>query len=140
MTSRPFWLPLFAAWGVALAATLGALFVGEVLGQTPCSLCWYQRICMFPLVAILGIGAYRADPAALLYAAPLAAAGALIAAFHNLLYFGIIPEAIEPCGKGPSCKSAAMTIFGGIPLPSVALVAFAAILILLFIGYRRTSR
>ena len=36
------WVPLFAAWTTALASTLGALFIGEVMGQTPCDLCWHQ--------------------------------------------------------------------------------------------------
>lgn len=31
---------LFIAFLTALVATLGALFIGEVLGQTPCMLCW----------------------------------------------------------------------------------------------------
>ena len=48
-------LTLTAAFLIALAATLGALFIGEVLGQMPCTLCWYQRIAMFPLVPILGL-------------------------------------------------------------------------------------
>ena len=48
-------LLLTTAFLIALAATLGALFIGEVLGQMPCTLCWYQRIAMFPLVPILGL-------------------------------------------------------------------------------------
>ena len=32
--SRTWWL-LLAAWLVALSATLGALFIGEVMGETP---------------------------------------------------------------------------------------------------------
>ena len=55
------WLWLMAAWGVALAATLGALFIGEVMGMTPCLLCWYQRIFMFPLALILGMAAFAED-------------------------------------------------------------------------------
>ncbi len=51
------WLWLMAAWGVALAATLGALFIGEVMGMTPCLLCWYQRIFMFPL-ALIGVSSF----------------------------------------------------------------------------------
>lgn len=34
------WLILFAIWLVALVSMLGALFVGEVLGQAPCNPCW----------------------------------------------------------------------------------------------------
>ena len=32
---------------------LGSLFFGEVMKLPPCTLCWYQRICLFPLVVIL---------------------------------------------------------------------------------------
>jgi disulfide bond formation protein DsbB len=63
---------LTAAFLIALAATLGALFIGEVLGQMPCTLCWYQRIAMFPLVPILGLSLWRGDGMARTYGLPLA--------------------------------------------------------------------
>jgi len=58
---NPAWIWLFSAWVVALAASLGALFIGEVLGQEPCNLCWYQRIAMFPLAFILGLACLYND-------------------------------------------------------------------------------
>ena len=61
-------LTLTAAFLIALAATLGALFIGEVLGQMPCTLCWYQRIAMFPLVPILGLSLWRGDGTGRTYA------------------------------------------------------------------------
>lgn len=122
------------AWATAVVATLGALFVGEVMGQTPCGLCWYQRIAMFPLALLLGIAAYRGDTEARIYALPLAVIGGAIAAFHSLLYAGLVPETIEPCGAGPSCASADMTILGGLPLPFLSLAAFAAITVLLLLS------
>ncbi len=36
----PGWGWLSAAWAVALVSTLAALFIGEVMGMTPCQLCW----------------------------------------------------------------------------------------------------
>ncbi|MFC3631776.1 disulfide bond formation protein B [Paracoccus angustae] len=66
---------LLFAFLIALGATLGALFIGEVLGQMPCVLCWYQRIAMFPLVPILAIGLWREEGAVRLYALPLVLAG-----------------------------------------------------------------
>jgi disulfide bond formation protein DsbB len=129
--------PLYAAWVVALAATLGALFVGEVMGQVPCVLCWYQRIAMMPLAVVLGIAAFRADWGVRVYALPLAIVGLAVAAFHALLYAGIVPEAIEPCGAGPSCASAEMTIFGGLPLPYLSFGAFAVIILLLVCRFDR---
>lgn len=121
-------LPLLAAFVVALSATLGALFIGEVLGQMPCTLCWYQRIAMFPVVPILGLSIWRADGMARLYGLPLALAGLALALWHSALYAGVTPQAIAPCTKdGPSCTDQAQVIFG-LPIPYLSLAAFAAIL------------
>ncbi|HMM73025.1 MAG TPA: disulfide bond formation protein B [Rhodocyclaceae bacterium] len=127
-----FWL-LFA-WMIAVAATLTALFIGEIVGQTPCNLCWFQRIFMFPLAIILGIAAFRSDSSIKFYALPLVGLGAAIALFHTLIYFGLIEEAVIPCTRaGPSCAGEAMTILGSVPLPLASLIAFAAIGGLLFL-------
>lgn len=131
------WSLMFAAWLVALASTLGALFIGEVMGQAPCNLCWFQRAFMFPLVIILGVACYRSDAAAWIYGFLTAVAGGLIAAFHSLLYFGIIPKEIEPCGAGPSCSSPDMLTLGQVPIPILSLLGFTAIIGLLLFARRR---
>ena len=124
-------LALFAAWAVALIATLSVLFIGEVLGQTPCVLCWYQRAFMFPLAVILGIAAWRADFTIRIYAIPLAIIGAGIALWHLGLFMGLIPEAIQPCtADGPSCTDENQ-LFLGMPIPLLSFAAFSAIIILL---------
>ena len=124
---------LFAAWLVALVSTGGALFIGEVLGQAPCDLCWFQRAFMFPLAVVLGLAALRGDRSVRPYALALAAIGFAVAAFHTLRYFEIVPEAIRPCtASGPSCSSAGMVI-AGIPIPVLSLIAFTAIAVLLSI-------
>jgi len=133
------WGRLFAAWIVALAATAGALFIGEVMGQAPCNLCWYQRAFMFPLAVILAVATFREDTGVWRYALPIAVLGGLVAAFHSLLYAGIIPEAIKPCAaSGPSCSSADMTILG-LPLPYLSLAAFTAVAALLVPTRRKLS-
>lgn len=133
------WILLLLAWGIALAATLGALFVGEIMGQAPCVLCWFQRAFMFPLAIILGIAALRSDAGIWRYALPLSSVGGLIAAYHTLQYFEIIPTPIVQCGVGPSCGGAGMTILGGVPLPLLALGSFAAITVLLFLLRKRVT-
>lgn len=126
------WLTM--AWIAALIATLSAIFIGEVLGRTPCVLCWYQRIFMFPLVLVLGVACYRGDLGAWRYALPLAGVGAGFAAYHTLLYWRVIEPEIVACSAEASCSGAAMAIFGSIPLPLLSLLAFALILIsLLFV-------
>ena len=123
---------------MALAATAGALFIGEIMGQVPCHLCWFQRVFMFPLAVILGIATFREDGGIWRYALPVAVIGWLIASFHSLLYAGILPEAIKPCAQGPSCSGADMTILG-LPLPYLSLAAFTAIAVLLIPVSRRKS-
>ena len=122
---------LFAAWAVALIATLSVLFIGEVLGKAPCILCWYQRAFMFPLAGILAIAAWRADFGIRIYAIPLAIIGAGIALWHLGLFTGFIPEAVQPCtADGPSCTDENQ-LFLGVPIPLLSLAAFAAIIFLL---------
>ena len=73
---------LWLAWLVALAASLAVLFIGEVLGQTPCSLCWFQRAFMFPLAVLLGFGLWWRDITIARYGVVLAMAGAAVALWH----------------------------------------------------------
>jgi len=134
------WLALCAAWLVALVSTLSALFIGEVMGQTPCVLCWFQRIFMFPLALILGLAAWRNDMSIWKYGLPLAVTGWLIAAYHTLLYFGVIPEPIKPCtATGPSCSGDGMMLWSFVPIPLLALVSFSLICALLRVSRERTK-
>ncbi|NMZ67958.1 disulfide bond formation protein DsbB [Pseudomonas peli] len=132
------WGLLLAVWLLALTATLAALFIGEVMGKTPCVLCWFQRIFMFPLAVMLTIACYRADFAVWLYALPLAVIGWAIALYHCLLFMGVIPGNLKPCNAGTSCSGADMLIFGSVPLPLLSLAAFTAIVLLLALIRRRT--
>jgi disulfide bond formation protein DsbB len=132
------WIWLMAAWSIALAATLGALFIGEVMGMTPCLLCWYQRIFLFPLALILGMAAFAEDRRGAVYALPLALAGVALAAYHSALIAGWVPQWWVPCGAGPSCSEQSLEILGGVQIPWLSLVAFLAIVILLLVYLRKT--
>jgi len=128
---------LFGAWLIALCGAGGALFIGEVMGQAPCVLCWHQRAFMFPLAVILGVATFRSDVDAWRYGVPLAGIGGLIAVYHALLYFEFLPKNIEPCGAGPSCSDANMTILGSIPIPLLSLGSFTLIVAMLLLARRR---
>lgn len=134
-TSQEGWALLFGAWVIALVASLGAIFIGEILGQDPCNLCWYQRIAMFPLAIILGLACLYNDFSIRRYALPLTIIGSAIALWHTLLYVGLISEAIVPCSvDGPSCTGANMTVLGWIPLPAVSLACFVLVTLLLIVN------
>jgi disulfide bond formation protein DsbB len=132
------WAWLSAAWAVALVSTFAALFIGEVMGMTPCQLCWYQRIFMFPLAVILGMAAFGNDRRGAVYALPLALGGAAVAGYHTALVAGWVPQWWIPCGAGPSCSDQRLVILGDIQIPWLSLLAFTAIVALLLVYLRRT--
>jgi disulfide bond formation protein DsbB len=78
-------LRLWFAAAVGVTATLGSLYYSEIVGFVPCTLCWYQRICMYPLAVILPIAAARGDEGVRRYVTPLAVVGAGISAYHYLV-------------------------------------------------------
>ena len=134
----PRWTVVFVAWVIATVSTLGALFLGEVMGYTPCVLCWYQRIAMFPLVLVLAAGLFPFDPRVVRYALPLALAGLGLAAFHLALVAGWMPEQVRPCQQGVPCSDLQVVWFGFVSIPLLSLAAFGAIVALLLFS-RRTG-
>lgn len=126
------WNLLFACWLIALVATLGSLFFSEVMERTPCVLCWYQRIAMFPLVLIFTVGLFPLDTRCTRYAWPIALAGALVALYHCLLYLGVLPEGMQTCTQGVSCADVKIEIYGFLTIPLLSLGSFLLILALLF--------
>ncbi len=125
------WLLIFSSWLVATLSTLGSLFFSEVMDLVPCILCWYQRIFMFPLVIILLVGLYPLDKRVVNYALPIAVIGLLFTLYHCLLFFGLIPENLQPCSQGVSCSDDSMELFGFLPIPLLSLASFSLIIILL---------
>ena len=124
-------LKLYLAWFVALVATAGSLFFSEVMKLPPCVLCWYQRIAMYPLVWLLAVAIVKKSSEIKTIAVPFAAIGLAISAYHNLLYYKLIPESITPCTSGISCTSRQIEWFGFVTIPLLSLCAFSLILALI---------
>ncbi|MDO9225305.1 MAG: disulfide bond formation protein B [Pseudomonadota bacterium] len=136
----PGWTLIFLAWLLATASTLGALFLGEIMGYTPCLLCWYQRICMFPLVLVLAAGLFPFDPKVIRYALPLALSGWLLAVYHLALVGGLIPENLQPCRQGVPCSDLQVVWFGFINIPLLSVLAFSFIVAMLLATHFKGSK
>ena len=117
----------YVVWLIALLSAIGSLFFSEVMLLPPCVLCWYQRIAMYPLVIIVAVGIIGRDVRMRLYALPFAAAGLGISIYHNLLYYGVLPESIAPCAEGVPCNAVQIELLGFITIPLMGLLAFALI-------------
>lgn len=138
--SNPYWSTLFLCWLIAALSTTGSIFFSSVMEFVPCILCWYQRICLFPLVVILGAGLLSFDKHVVKYSLPLALIGWATALYHTLLYSGIIPKSIQPCSQGVSCTEEYIDLFGFITIPMLSLLSFSVIIILLLILHRRITK
>lgn len=139
-TSNTNWTILFLCWLLVSVSTTISLFFSYVMEFAPCVLCWYQRICLFPLVIILAVGLFPLDKRVVKYALPLTIAGWLTAAYHTLLYSGIIPENIQPCAQGVSCTEEYINLFGFLTIPMLSLLSFSTVIALLLIFKRRMSK
>ena len=119
----------FAGWIVAVLASAGSLYFSEVAGFAPCTLCWYQRIAMYPFVVLSGVAALRRDDRAPTGASTLAAVGALIAGYHVALEWLPSLDA-GACSATVPCTYVWFRVFGIFSLPTLALTAFLLILTL----------
>jgi disulfide bond formation protein DsbB len=121
---------LWVAWLVALVATTGSLIYSEVVGFLPCKLCWYQRIAMYPLSAILLVGALRREAAVKFYALPLSLVGLGISVWHYIVqtFPGVETGA---CDLANPCSARWVNVFGFVSIPFMAGAGFLLISVLL---------
>ena len=131
------WTLIFGAWLIAATSTLGALFLSDVMQLAPCSLCWYQRIFMFPLVLILPAGLFPYDGKAVRFCLPLTLVGWGVSLFQVLLVAGFIPERITPCTQGVPCSEVQVEWFGFLNIPLLSFLAFSAMNALLIAAHFR---
>jgi disulfide bond formation protein DsbB len=127
-----------ALWGgfvVALLAMVGSLYFSDVAHFQPCLLCWYQRIAMYPLVLLLGIAAIRRDVGVRIYAVPLALIGAAISTYHILVEWQVLPSSTA-CDPNNPCTIIWFREFGFISIATLALIAFALVIVWLLIPAR----
>jgi disulfide bond formation protein DsbB len=126
-------LPL--ALTVVSVATAGSLFFSEAAGFPPCPFCWYQRVCMYPLVPLLALAAWRRDLAVAPYALALCFAGAGLSIYHYQLER--FPSQESACSADVPCNVTWVWELGYISIPLMALTAFvltAALLALSWTG------
>ncbi len=118
------------AWVVAFIALSGSLYFSGVLKLPPCMLCWYQRIAMYPLVFVLGVGLFRDDSNVWRFALPLPIVGAVISAYHVALQYQPSLEVLE-CTTGVPCTARLLVVHGFVSIPVMAGSAFLLITALL---------
>lgn len=119
-----------AAFLVALSGMLISLYYSDIVGLEPCVLCWYQRIFMYPIVFILGLGIFKKDFSALTYSMLLSVIGGIIAIYHMSLQFGLSETQTCSIYSAVSCSNPYIQSFGYVTIPVMSFTGF--VLIILF--------
>ena len=122
----------FLALAIALTALLGSIYF-EVAGLAPCTLCWYQRILMYPLTPILLVGILKHDEGLFDYVLPFSLLGMGLSSYHYLIQMGVLNHPAV-CSVSAPCNSRDLNYLGFITIPLMTLVAFAAITLLMALG------
>jgi len=114
------------AFAPALAAMLGSLYYSEIAGFIPCTLCWYQRILMYPLALIILVGIIKRDEYLPDYVLPFSILGILVSGYHYLIQLGVFSRPAA-CEAGVPCDMRWVNYLGFISIPFMALTAFIMI-------------
>jgi disulfide bond formation protein DsbB len=126
---------LWLAFLVTAVATGGSLFFSEIAHFVPCELCWFQRICMYPLSITTLLAALANDRRAARYLLPLPLVGAGVSVYHLLVENGVVAEARACLISAPGgCAVKWIDEFGYVTIPTLALTGFALSFGLLFLA------
>jgi disulfide bond formation protein DsbB len=113
---------------VALGSVGGSLFYSEIANFVPCLLCWWARILLFPQAVILFVALIARDERVRKYCATLSAMGVALTAYNVYIQFG--GSDLIPCSAtGTSCSKVYFLTYGYVTIPTMALTAFALILL-----------
>lgn len=167
-TQPPFWDKLSKhfkthgiRYGLAIAtlATLGSLWLSEISGIPPCRLCWFQRIAMYPLIVVLGVGALKKRSQARLMGLILSGIGFIIAGYHYLVQqarfwqvtdmnaiqhlitngFELLGMSLQApgCAVEASCSVMYLGYWGFYSIPLFAMISFFGIFVALSLSKKQ---
>ncbi|HMO82896.1 MAG TPA: disulfide bond formation protein B [Candidatus Paceibacterota bacterium] len=128
------------AWPLILLVTIGSvllsLLYSEYFGFVPCSLCWLQRIALYPQ-ALFALMAFKTRENIFypMYSIGLSVFGLIVAVYHYI--YQLIPAEVREGGLMPcladgssDCASVIMNQFGFVTFPFLSAVTFAFLIIL----------
>lgn len=140
-----FWYFIFLQ---ALIATLGSLYYSTfgdpvinimegqpfppTSGFTPCTLCWYSRILMYPITVLTLVAGAKNDKTFTDYVLPLSISGIVLSTYHYLLQKTTWVTPFNCTANNP-CNAMEVNYFGFITIPFLALTAYTVITVLCFV-------
>lgn len=138
------------AWPLVMGVSIGSvalsLLYSEYFGFIPCSLCWLQRIAIYPQ-ALMSVMAFKLRDHVYfpLYGIGLSVFGLAVAIYQyieQMIPKEAVGNGVLPClldGSGADCADKVIDEFGFVTFPFLTAVTFA-FLIVVYLYMRRTYR
>src|SRR4249920_1631041 len=126
---------LWIVFLISSIATGGSLFFSEIAHFIPCELCWYQRICMYPLTIVTLLAALADDRRMCRYLLRLPVVGAGVSAYDLVVENGVVEQARACLISAPGgCATKWIEEFSYVTIPTLALTGFALCFAFLLLG------
>ncbi|HEY0980435.1 MAG TPA: disulfide bond formation protein B [Candidatus Paceibacterota bacterium] len=119
---------------VFVGAALGSMTYELAVGYTPCLLCWYQRMAIFPIAILLFTADIRTSLLLRKQVLILGVLGLIVALVHN--YIDMVPNGLDICGAGPSCLLRYVNVFGFVTIPFMSAIVLISGIVFAVISKR----
>ncbi len=113
----------------SFTSLLGSLFYSEILNLVPCALCWYGRICMYPIAIITGTALLTQRKDITIFTYPFILGGIALSSYHIGLQQGWIPAFLCSAESGVACSTPPFIMYGFITIPSMAVIVYITMLV-----------
>ncbi|MEZ5314705.1 MAG: disulfide bond formation protein B [Chlamydiales bacterium] len=133
-------LSLYLAWLFASIGILASLYFSHISHFEPCYICWYQRICLFPLGIILGIAAYKSFLNITIYILPQVIIGFLFSVYQIAIQEFPNLNGMSLCGKESNCINKYDLGLGFITIPMLSAILFLVVGSLLLFSWKYKSQ
>lgn len=126
---------IITVWGIwiafifTLASSLMTLIYSEVFGFVPCSLCWLQRVFLYPQVFLLATSIFYKEKVAARYGLILSVPGLIIATYQHYLQMGGNQFIACPTSGG-DCAKRIMFEFDFVTFPLLSACLFLFLIVI----------
>lgn len=121
---------------ISFSSTLFSLIYSEIIGFAPCSLCWYQRIFLFPLPLIFAVAIWSNDRKIVKYVLPLLSVGFMFAVYQSFFYYFGNASTLPCDASGVSCYQQLISVFGGyISFPMLSVSGYLALITIVLVAH-----
>lgn len=121
---------------LSFASSVMTLVYSEYFGLVPCALCWFGRICMYPIVILSAVAIYNKEESKILkYIITFSFIGLLVSLYHHALQmFAIHGGDKLPCPtSGGDCSQISVYGYDHVTFPWMAVIIFTSFIYIYFV-------